>query len=137
MSRAATEALIHAYLDAFNRGDSPAMLALMDEDIVHDINQGGREIGVEKFRWFNATMGAHYRETLQDIVVMSAPDGMRAAAEFTVKGEYLATAKGLPKANGQRYSLPAGIFFEVDEGRITRVTTHYNLADWIAQVSEE
>jgi steroid delta-isomerase-like uncharacterized protein len=137
MSRAATEALIHAYLDAFNAGDSDAMLALMDDDIVHDINQGGREIGIEAFRWFNATMKAHYRETLQDIVVLSAPDGARAAAEFTVKGEYLATANGLPKASGQRYSLPAGIFFEVEDGRISRVTTHYNLNDWITQVEAD
>ncbi|MCU0831735.1 MAG: nuclear transport factor 2 family protein [Rhizobiaceae bacterium] len=137
MSRAATESLIHAYLDAFNAGDSDAMLSLMDDDIAHDINQGGREIGVEKFRWFNAVMKAHYRETLQDIVVMSSPDGMRAAAEFTVKGEYLSTADGLPEANGQRYSLPAGIFFEIDDGRITRVTTHYNLKDWIAQVEAD
>jgi steroid delta-isomerase-like uncharacterized protein len=137
MSRTATEALIHAYLAAFNAGDSDAMLALMDEDVAHDINQGGREIGVDKFRWFNATMSAHYRETLSDIVVMSSPDGMRAAAEFTVHGEYLSTADGLPKASGQRYTLPAGIFFEVDDGRISRVTTHYNLKDWIAQVSAD
>ncbi len=26
-------------------------------------------------------------------------------------------------------------FFTLDEGKITRVVTYYNLADWIAQVS--
>jgi steroid delta-isomerase-like uncharacterized protein len=137
MSRNAAERLIEAYLAAFNAGDSPAMLALLHEDVAHDINQGGREIGVEKFRWFNATMSAHYREQLTDIVVMSSADGSRAAAEFTVRGTYLATAIGLPKADGQRYTLPAGIFFEIDDGRIARVTTHYNLKDWIDQVSME
>jgi steroid delta-isomerase-like uncharacterized protein len=137
MSRNAAERLIEAYLAAFNAGDSPAMLALLHEDVAHDINQGGREIGVEKFRWFNATMSAHYREQLTDIVVMSSADGSRAAAEFTVRGTYLATAIGLPKADGQRYTLPAGIFFEIDDGRISRVTTHYNLKDWIDQVSME
>ena len=135
MTRETTEKLVAAYLDAFNAGDSAAMLALMDEDIIHDINQGGREIGVEKFRWFNAMMAKHYREELGDIVVMSSPDGTRAAAEFTVRGTYEVTADGLPEATGQRYSLPAGIFFEVEDGRITRVSTHYNLANWIAQVS--
>ena len=44
---------------------------------------------------------------------------------------------GLPPANGQTYSLPAAILFEVDDGLISRVTTHYNLADWIAQVSDD
>jgi steroid delta-isomerase-like uncharacterized protein len=136
MSRAAAERLIQAYLDAFNSSDSAAMLALLHEDVAHDINQGEREIGVEKFRWFNATMSAHYDEQLQDIVVMASEDGSRGASEFTVKGTYLATVKGLPAANGQRYSLPAGIFFEIEDNKISRVTTYYNMKDWIAQVSE-
>ena len=29
----------------------------------------------------------------------------------------------------------AGSFFDLSEGRITRVTTYYNLADWTKQVS--
>jgi steroid delta-isomerase-like uncharacterized protein len=66
---------------------------------------------------------------------MVAEGGGRAAAEFTVRGTYLATAEGLPEAKGQTYTLPAGIFFDIDDGRISRVTTYYNLEDWIAQVS--
>jgi hypothetical protein len=31
--------------------------------------------------------------------------------------------------------LPAGSFFTLENGQITRVVTYYNLADWIAQVS--
>jgi steroid delta-isomerase-like uncharacterized protein len=67
---------------------------------------------------------------------MAGQGGGRAAAEFTVHGTYLATAEGLPEAKGQRYSLPAGIFFEVDDGLISRVTTYYNLAEWTAQVAK-
>ena len=67
---------------------------------------------------------------------MASDDDRRAAAEFTVHGEYLAADEGLPPARGQHYVLPAGAFLALDaEGRITRVTTYYNLADWIAQVS--
>lgn len=134
MAEQETERLIRAYLDAFNASDSEAMLALLVEDVIHDINQGGREIGREKFRWFNAEMARHYAKELSDIAIMVAPGGGRAAAEFTVRGTYLQTAEGLPPANGQRYSLSAGIFFEIDDGLISRVTTYYNLADWIAQV---
>jgi steroid delta-isomerase-like uncharacterized protein len=77
-----------------------------------------------------------YRERLEDLVVMASDDGRRAAAEFTVQGEYLAADAGLPPARGQRYVLPAGAFLALDaDGRISRVTTYYNLADWIAQVS--
>ena len=134
MQRSEAEALVKRYLDAFNKGDVDGMLACLHEDVAHDINQGGREIGREKFRWFMATMNRHYREALSDVVVMADESGRRAAAEFTVRGTYLETAEGLPQADGQSYSLPAGIFFELDEGLISRVSTFYNLADWITQV---
>jgi steroid delta-isomerase-like uncharacterized protein len=130
-------ALIRAYLDAFNRGDRPAMLALLADDVAHDVNQGGREVGRAAFAAFMARMDRCYRETLADIVVMADATGTRAAAEFTVHGEYLATDTGLPEARGQRYVLPAGAFYAIRDGRIARVTMHYNLADWIAQVSAD
>lgn len=135
MSSTEADAIVRRYIEAFNLSDHEGMLACLHEDVVHDINQGGREIGKEKFRWFLGMMARHYREELADVVVMTSEDGGRAAAEFTVRGTYLATAEGLPEANGQTYSLPAGIFFEIDDGFITRVTTYYNLADWIEAVS--
>ena len=135
MSPEATRTLITRYLDAFNAKDFEGMLDCLDEDVAHDINQGGREIGRDAFRWFNAQMAKHYDERLTDIVIMVNETGSRAAAEFTVHGRYEVTAEGLPEADGQGYSLPAAILFEIDAGRITRVSTHYNLKDWIAQVS--
>lgn len=126
--------LIRAYLNAFNRGDRPAMLALLAEDVAHDINQGRRETGRDAFAAFMARMDRCYRERLADIVVMAEPTGTRAAAEFIVEGEYLASDEGLPPATGQRYRLPAGAFYEIRGGRIARVTMFYNLQDWIRQV---
>ena len=135
MNEADTIALVERYIAAFNAGDNEAMLSCLSDDVAHDINEGGREIGKEKFRWFLGMMARHYKEALVDVVVMAGQGGGRAAAEFTVKGTYLSTAAGLPEANGQTYSLPAGIFFEIDDGLISRVTTYYNLAEWTAQVS--
>lgn len=130
-----TEALIRDYYAAFNRGDWDGMCALLAPDVAHDINQGGRETGVATFRAFLARMERCYREELRDITVMVDATGTRAAAEFTVHGAYLADDEGLPPAAGQTYVLPAGAFLELREGRIARVTMHYNLADWIAQVT--
>ncbi|MEO3470321.1 ketosteroid isomerase-related protein [Roseomonas sp. CAU 1739] len=127
-------ALIAAYLDAFNRGDRPAMLALLTDDVAHDVNQGAREVGRDVFAAFMARMDRCYRERLVEIVIMAAPDGSRAAAEFIVEGEYLATDEGLPEARGQAYRLPAGAFYAIRDGRIARVTMFYNLTDWLAQV---
>ena len=123
------------------------MLALLADDVVHDLNQGARETGREAFSAFLARMARSYREQLRDIVVMASPDGTRAGAEYVVHGEYLADdpsidsgqATGLPPANGQRYALPGGAFFDIvygdgGTGKIARVTNYYNLQDWIAQV---
>lgn len=130
-----TSELISTYYDAFNRGDREAMLALLSDDVAHDVNQGERETGRAAFAAFLERMDRCYRERLVDVVVMASADGRRAAAEFTVEGTYLAADAGLPPARGQTYRLPAGAFFEVQGGRIARVTTYYNLQDWLAQVA--
>jgi steroid delta-isomerase-like uncharacterized protein len=125
---------IRAYYDAFNRRDYEAMLALLTDDVAHDVNEGGREVGRNAFRAFLARMDRCYREEIRDLVVLTAEGGRRAASEFTVHGTYLATDEGLPEARGQAYVLPAGAFFEVRDGRIARVTNYYNLRDWLRQV---
>lgn len=134
-ARVATAQLIRDYYAAFNRGEGDVMLDFLSEDVIHDVNQGERRTGKDKFRAFNARMDHHYKEELKDIVVMVSRDGTRASAEFNVHGKYLNTDEGLPDAKGQTYVLPAGTFFSVDGGKITRVTTYYNLTDWILQVT--
>ena len=111
------------------------MLGCLTDDVRHDVNEGAARIGKEAFRAFCDHMSRCYRETLTDIVVMASADGARAAAEFVVNGAYLATDEGLPEARGQTYALPAGGFFDIRDGRIARVTTYYNLAEWTRQVS--
>lgn len=134
MSRAETEALIFEYYRLFNQGDMDAFLNLLTDDVVHDINQGGREEGKEAFAKFMEHMNTCYRENLTEVRIMSSADGQRASAEFIVNGEYLQTDEGLPEAQGQKYVLPAGAFFEISLGKVKRVTNYYNLNDWIAQV---
>jgi len=125
---------IRAYYDAFNRQDMDSFLALLTDDVVHDINQGERQVGKQVFATFMQHMNRCYKENLTDMVIMASEDGKRASAEFVVNGEYLATDEGLPEANGQTYVLPAGAFFELKDGKVARVTNYYNLNDWIAQV---
>ena len=131
---AGTFDLITRYYAAFNAGDMETFLSLLADDVVHDINQGAREIGKVAFAAFMERMNRHYREKLVDIAVMVAPDGTRAAAEFTVLGDYLSTDEALPPANGQTYRLNASAFFDVRDGKVARVTNYYNLQDWLRQV---
>lgn len=127
--------LVLEYYAAFNRADWDGMLALLADDIAHDLNQGPRERGRDAFAAFLARMARSYREQLRDIVVLATPEGDRAAAEYVVHGEYLADDIDLPPARGQRYTLRGGAFFDIVDGRIARVTNYYNLQDWLAQVA--
>ncbi|MBD1551967.1 ketosteroid isomerase-related protein [Pseudomonas typographi] len=129
-----THDVIAAYYDAFNAGNMDAFMAVLSDDVVHDINQGERQHGKAAFARFMQHMNRCYRERLSDITIMA--NGERAAAEFIVHGQYLASDEGLPPARGQSYTLPAGAFFLVKGGQVARVTNYYNLNDWLEQVGE-
>lgn len=128
-------ALIRRYYDAFNRKDWQGMLDCLSEDVRHHANEGEVRIGKGAFSAFLAHMERCYDEHLTDMVIMATGDGRRAAAEFVVNGRYLVTDEGLPEARGQTYILPAGAFFEIENGQIARVTTYYNLRQWVGQVT--
>lgn len=127
---------IKTYFDAFNAGDVDTMLSCLAEDVAHHVNEGQVRTGKAAFAEFCAHMNRCYRENLTDMVIFEAENGNRAAAEYIVNGTYLETDEGLPEAKGQTYRLPAGSFFSLRDGKITRVVTYYNLADWTRQVSQ-
>ena len=131
-----TNPTIQTYFEAFNRGDVAAMLACLSDDVAHHVNEGKVRSGKDAFRAFCEHMNQCYRENLTDMVIFEAEGGTRGAAEYVVNGSYLETDEGLPEAKGQTYRLPAGSFFSLEDGLITRVVTYYNLADWMRQVSE-
>jgi steroid delta-isomerase-like uncharacterized protein len=88
------------------------------------MNQGGTQVGKQKFAQFLDHMNECYLEKLKDITIM-------AAADFVVDGVYLKTDGSLPVAKKQKYEIKAGTFFEFKVGLISRVTTYYNLPEWI------
>lgn len=126
--------IVKAYYSHFNNRDWAGMRSLLSENICHEPNQGTPRRGMDLFREFQAHMEKCYRETLSDLVFLGEPQGSRVAVEFVVNGEYIATDEGLPEAKGQKYVLPAGAFLEVLDGKITRITTYYNLPLWESMV---
>lgn len=126
--------LIRHYYSLFNAGDREAFLALLDEEVEHDINQGGTETGRQAFSVFLQRMDRCYREQVEELVVFADETGTRGSAEFYIRGEYLATDDGLPPAAGQTYWLRVGAFFEIKDGKVARITNYYNLSDWLMQV---
>lgn len=127
--------IIEKYYSAFNRQAWGEMLSLLDAEVVHDINQGGIEIGKDAFKKFLSVMDEHYEEQVKELVVF-ANDANRAAAEFFIEGVYKKTQATLPEAKNQKYKIRVGAFFEIKNGRISRVTNYYNLPKWIELVSK-
>ncbi len=132
--QAAAMQLLQRYYDCFNAQDWSGFLELLTDDVAHDINQGGREIGRAAFAQFLHRMDRSYGEQIVDLSITVSEDGARGAVEFTVLGTYKNSDEGLPQATGQTYRLPAGAFFELRDGRVARITNYYNLQDWLRQV---
>jgi steroid delta-isomerase-like uncharacterized protein len=132
--------IIQAYYRAFNDLscdlNHDSILALLSDQVVHDINQGAREIGKPAFAKFLKSMNEQYKEHLSDFTLFANDAGSLGAAEFTCSGEYLKSAPGLPAAHGQKYTLPVGAFFELADRKIARVSNFYNAAEWIRQVTQ-
>ncbi|MFC3444126.1 ketosteroid isomerase-related protein [Sphingobium rhizovicinum] len=129
-----SSALLQSYYEAFNRGDAAAMLDLLTDDVVHEPSQGAVRTGKAAFADFLTHMNRCYSEQVIDPVLLTTVEGAHGAAEFLLEGRYLETDGDLPPASGQTYRLRVGAFFEFVDGRIARVSNHYNLADWLAQV---
>lgn len=126
--------LLKQYYDAFNRGDAAGMLTLVSDGLRHEPSQGTARQGKEAFAAFLDHMKRCYKERAIDPIIMTTPSGDRAGAEFMLAGCYLATDDGLPVASGQDYRLRVGAFFEFEDGLISRISNHYNLADWLQQI---
>jgi len=127
--------IIEAYYAAFNHGDVEAMLELLDPHVVHEPCQGKPRAGIGPFREFLEHMNRCYKEHAFEPRILYSAAANHASAEFFLDGKYLKTDGDLPEARGQRYRLRVGAFFEIGGNRITRVSNHYNLQDWIDQIS--
>ncbi|MCF2446241.1 nuclear transport factor 2 family protein [Dyadobacter sp. CY345] len=127
--------IVKQYYNAFNEKNFEGMLALLHPEVRHEPNQGEVRVGIEKFTEFMKMMDDSYEETLTDIVFFTEPTDKRVSAEFIVNGIYKKADEGFPEAYGQKYVIPAAAFLEVTDGKISRVTTYYNLEHWIKLVS--
>ena len=136
MTAATTRRLVKAYYDRFNAQDVEGFLDLLAPGVVHEISQGGSEKGRAKFRAFLLRMNRCYRERVSELAIMTDAAGTRAAAEFRLDGRYLETDGDFLQATGQRYRLRVGAFFALRDGRIARISNHYNLKDWLRQVGK-
>ncbi len=126
--QAAALALLQRYFDALNAGDFDALGELLAPHLIHDTQSECRELAraafVDELRQAQHLCREHH----YDLELMCNADGSRAAAEYTVLGVYLDADVGeaAESGAGQIYRLSGGTFFELERGRICRITQHSN-----------
>ena len=123
--------IITSYYAAFNRKDINAILNLCTEDVINDPNQGDSQSGKERLKDFLENAWAHFDEQVSDIVLMMNSDQSRVASEYRVQGTYYKTKPGLFPANDQKYDITCWAFFTIKQGKISRITRHYNTKQWL------
>ncbi len=127
--------IVKDYYSRFNERDWQGMLKLVDDQVIHEPNQGETRLGKDRFREFLQHMDETYEEQLEEMRFYTSEEEY-VAVTFTVNGVYKKSEEGLPPAHGQTYKLPAAAFLTVRDGRIQRVATFYNLPHWIKLVSD-
>lgn len=115
MSEKQAADLVRRFIEAMNARDGAAVAALLTDDVAHDRPDGSREIGADAYRAWLARRIAPSDEVLADVAILTGEGGGRAAAEFTRRGR---------NADGAAYSKPGGIFFDIDGGRISRISDY-------------
>lgn len=126
--------LIDRFFAALEAHEGPALESLLAPDIVYDPAHGGRTVGRDAFRRAMAEQASSLAAVFADRALMVAAEGHRAAVECTMRGVYRRSLDGLPEARGQSFSLPAGVFFELENGRIARVSIFVRERDWLQQL---
>ncbi|MFN3455220.1 MAG: nuclear transport factor 2 family protein [Pseudobdellovibrio sp.] len=126
--------LVKSYYQAFNEGETQKMLSFLHHNVEHEINQGKTETGVDIFTQFMKHMDECYKEELKNMTFFVGDKAHKIAAEFDVHGTYLKTDGKLPEAKGQKYVIRAGAFIDIEDSKIKRISTYYNLPRWIEMV---
>ncbi len=134
MTTQATMDLLTSYYQSFNEKNWDKFFSLLDDNVIHDVNHGAKENSKAVFKKFMDRMNRCYDENISKIVIFTESTGKKAAVEYVVTGTYLETDEGLPAARKQKYSLPGGAFFDIENGKIKRITNYYNLQNWLEQI---
>lgn len=106
--------LVQKFIEAVNARDGEAIAEIVSDDVAHDL-AGARTIGSDALRAFFADRANKTGENLADVVILTGQGGSRAAAEFTRRGR---------AADHSSHSVAGGWFFEIDDGRISRITDY-------------
>ena len=127
--------LMEEYFRLFNESKWLLASELLADQVLHDINQGPRVIGREPFYKYLVELSRYYTEQVSDVHILVSEDGLRGSAEFYLEGRYRKTHGTLPRAHGQSYEGHHGVFFEIEDGLLSRFSHYFNFQSFIEQIS--
>lgn len=121
------EAVVEAYVRAWNAHDFAAIDSLLAPDAVHeDIAQNFRHQGkAEVVEFMGTTMATQPDFKLE--VTTSTEDGRYVALERTWTATYTGPDPTGKQVTNRRISSRGASFFEVEKGKIKRITDYWDL----------
>ena len=114
-SEEANKQVIFSYVAAFNRGDLPALRALLAPDAIIQGVMGEGTIDRAEAAWRQLIEGFAIQLHVEELVA----EGNCVAARYTESGTFRAPAFG-HQPTGKSYQLVAMELFELRDGKITR-----------------
>ena len=104
--------LVNKYYEEFNKKNIDGIIALCDDNVINDANQGDSSEGKENLRKFLLTAWAHFDESVYELDIMSNQDQSNIATEYLVKGKYYNSKEGLFPATNQYYEIMCTALFK-------------------------
>jgi steroid delta-isomerase-like uncharacterized protein len=122
------KAVAQAYVDAWNKHDSAALDTLLAPDAIHeDFAQNSRQRGkAEVVQFMGRTMATQPDFKMQ--IKTSIEDGRHVALEWTYTATYTGPDPTGKQVTNRRISARGASFFDVEKGKITRITDYWDVA---------
>lgn len=126
-----TRELVMRYYTAYNAENWQACFSLLSPDVVHD-HPKGRELGKLSFER-SVFQADRCRLQFANISIRASQSGRQAVAEYSVLRSDLNTAPEMLQGNIPSHHLQGRSFFDVKGGLIRRITTYFDLKEWMGR----
>lgn len=123
--------LVMRYYTAYNAENWQTCLSLLSPDVVHD-HPKGRESGKLSFER-SVFQAVCCRLQFSNISICASQSGRQAAAKYTILHRYLNTAPEMIQGSIPSHHLQGRSFFDVKGGLIRRITTYFDLKEWMGR----
>lgn len=128
-----TQTMEQAWLEAINAHDVQGVLACFTDDAVFtDVGTGQVARGKDEMRAMLEGLFATFSGLRVDLR-SAFGDGNSLVHEFTMSGVHSGSVPGL-EATGKSFTLPGAIVADLRDGRLSRATEYWNMADLLTQV---